>query len=207
MTAHVAAPHFEAERRYVLLEEELAQRELAAARKRLWLRFRIGSLNLYPPADWEKYLKALDDYRRHLAGHEKEIKEGLIPLHLRATSDSSEDDAHIDIHLSVQHGAFRPKKKPPQRPPRMDGAVNAAGKPHWRFPEPGGFARRHLRIGSRKLDVEFSRLPAYDSALIVHQALYIETSKETTLHYSVRSRNHPDELSGTIRLPKHTKFS
>jgi hypothetical protein len=207
LQAHIATPNFDGERRYIALEKELAHREITAARKRPWLWFRVSALDVYTERDWADYVKRLDHYGRELAKHEQEIRGGLVPIHLRAVNNSSVGDTNVVIRVEAEDGTFKPKKKAPKRPDRMDGVPNNALRHHWRLPAPGGFARKHQKIGGRVMDVTFTHLSAYDSALVVHQVLYVESSAKTRLIYRMHSTHHPEDQEGSIRVPRPNKLS
>jgi hypothetical protein len=197
LIASMKAPDFAAERRYILTEKEFARRQ-AEKRGGLLSMLSYAPLGIFKPGDWRKYMHALDHYEDRLRHHELEIQGGLIPLHIDVENHSGKADAAIKIHLVVSNGSIHPKMKAPVRPPRMDGAANAATKVHFKLPSPGGFSRSHIRIASRSVEAEFSKLEAHDSAILVNKVLYFSANDQTRLAFTVQSKNSPSPQRGFV---------
>jgi hypothetical protein len=194
--ARPSMPPFAAEQRYVTMETELAEREMARLPARSWLPFSYPELGLLRRTDWRHYIRSLENYARDLDRLEGEIREGLVPLSFSVTNESAHADADIRVHIMLQHGAIHASKKPPTRPKRVDGAINKAGATRFRGFE--GFVRKRIHIGRHGLEAEFSSLQAHDSALVVNHALYVDMGHGSTLRYEIHSRRLPHGQAGEI---------
>jgi hypothetical protein len=194
--ARMSTPPFATERRYVMMETELAEREMARLPARSWLPFSYPALGLLRRVDWRRYIRSLDKYSHDLDRHELEIQEGLVPLSFDVTNESDHSDTDIRVHIMVHGGSIHAAKKPPTRPKRIDGAPNkGGGKKFYGFE---GFVRRHVHIGRHGLEAEFSGLQGRDSALVVNHPLYVDMSHDSRLTYEIRSRRLQDGQSGEI---------
>jgi hypothetical protein len=189
VTATMKVPDFEAERRYVLTERSIAERQMHNVKKSFWSWISQDSLGLHSAKDWSVYIAALDHYNHLLDRHEKEIDDGLLPLLFDVRNNTESSDYEIRVEVVAAHATIHGTKKPPVRPPRMDGAPNKAIKHHLHLPNRDGFSRTDIHIGTKHVSAKFSTLRPQDSALVVNRALYFQCNGQTELAFSLSSKN------------------
>jgi hypothetical protein len=196
VAARVQLPDFDGDRRYAMMEIELAKREMEKLPARSWLPFSYPGLGLLRRKDWRHYIHALEKYEHALDRHEREIQAGLVPITFSVTNNGSREDKRIKVHVMVKHGAVHAKKQAPTRPRRVDGAPNKSQRT--KYFRLKGFTRHGVHIGRHGIEAEFSRLEAHDGALVVSQPLYFALNKHAMLSYEIVSRNVPDGQRGDI---------
>jgi hypothetical protein len=190
-------PPFASEQRYVTMETELAEREMARLPARSWLPFSYPELGLLRRTDWRRYIHSLEKYARDLDRLETEIQDGLVPLSFSVLNESAHTDADIRVHIMVLRGAIHASKKAPTRPRRVDGAPNKGSSTKFRGFE-GSFVRKGIHIGRHGLEAEFSSLQGHDSALVVNHPLYFDMEQGSKLKYEIHSRRLPQGQSGEV---------
>jgi hypothetical protein len=200
VTATMKVPDFEAERRYVLTERSIAERQMQSVKKSFWSWLSQGSLGIHSTADWSKYITALSHYNDELDRHEKEIDDGLLPLLFEVHNESESSDFDLHVEVIALNAAIHGAKKPPMRPARMDGAPNKALKPHFQLPSNDGFRRYDIHIGTKHISSKFSTLRANDRALVVNRAIYFLCNGQTELFFSLSSRNVPTAVRQSVIL-------
>jgi hypothetical protein len=196
VVARLSWPDLQAERRYVVMEREVAKQRLAQAPG--WLPFSYPGIGLLRRQDWQKYLRQLEAYGHAIDRYDTSLHGGRIPLSFEVFN-LGHTDHQIRIHIFVEGGNIHAAQKAPERPPRVDGAPNKAKKHHWQGYE--GFSRTGIHIGRRGLESQFSALASGDSALVVNEPLHIDISPQSQLSYHIHSRNLPEGVHGAVILP------
>ena len=195
--ARVSPSGAEAERRYLMMEREVAHRELAKLPKRSWLPFSYKGLGLLRRQDWQHYLNELQKFEHALDRYELEAEAGLRRLSFEVTNLAEADDFDVRVHVMVHGGQVHAANKPPVRPPRVDGAPNKTEKRHWHG---FGFVRSGIHIGRHGVESRFRRLESGDAALVVNQPLAVDVGDQTRLTYEITSRHVPEGQRGEIRI-------
>ncbi|HEY2003503.1 MAG TPA: hypothetical protein VGH44_00110 [Candidatus Saccharimonadia bacterium] len=193
--ARLDLPDYAAERRYIMMEIGLAQREMAKCPH--WIPFSYPGLGILQRADWRRYIHELERYGRELDRNENEAREGLWPLVFMVVNDQPEPVANVRIRLQVEGGQVWPKHKPPTRPLRVDGAPEQSNTP--RLLRARGFERRHIRVTAHVVEAEFSRLEAHDNARLLSQTLYVDARHGARIKFEIGSGSRSQQ--GEVRLP------
>jgi hypothetical protein len=195
--ARVTPPELNSERRYLMMEREVAKRELAKLPRRSWLPFSYPALGLFRRKDWQRYLHELDKFEKALDRHEHETQAGLTRLSFEVVNLSDDDDHDVKVHVMVSGGLVHEAKKPPVRPKRIDGAPNKSERPKWHGL---GFVRSDIHIGRHGVESQFNSLEAGDAALVVNHPLAVDLSDRTHISYEIKSHNLPEGQRGEVRM-------
>jgi glutathione synthase/RimK-type ligase-like ATP-grasp enzyme len=120
---------------------------------------------------------------------------------IAARNDSNGADRSIRVRIVVRNGQIHKNAKPPKRPIRVDGVKQI----NWgMFLISDGFWRSRVRITAHAVEAKFSRLAAHDGAYVVNEPIYIQSTPDTELTYTVSSRNLPQPQTGSapvVELP------
>ncbi|MDF2460721.1 MAG: hypothetical protein K0S68_124 [Candidatus Saccharibacteria bacterium] len=196
--ARVSPSELNTERRYLLMEREMAKREMAKLPERSWLPFSYPAIGLLRRNDWQHYLHELDKYEKALDRHEHETEAGLTRLSFEVINMSDDDDRDVKVHVMVHGGRIFEAKKPPTRPKRIDGAPDKTeGRPKWHGM---GFVRSGIHIGKHGVESQFRSLEAGDAALVVNHPLAVHLGGETVISYEISSHNLPEGQRGKVRM-------
>jgi hypothetical protein len=198
VNARLKAPNFEVERRYALMEKQLAHREMEKLPARSWMWFSYPAVGLLRREDWRKYIHELEKYEHRLDRHQQEIRDGFRPLEFNVVHEGHRPDTDIYVHVMVEAGQIDAHKQAPKRPERIDGAPNKSTR--HRFYGFENFVRRGIHIGRHGVEARFSRMESHDNALVVNQPLHVALDEGGLIRFEIRSQEVPDGVTGHVTL-------